>query len=58
MMINKSGTKIWMDIHNKPADSKQYFSFMSNHPRHCSTNVLFSLARRICTIAENENVEE
>ena len=20
MMINKSGTKIWMDIHNKPTD--------------------------------------
>ena len=29
-----------------------------NHRRHCLTNIPFSLARRICTIAENENVKE
>ena len=23
-MVRKSGTKIWMDIYNKPADSKRY----------------------------------
>ena len=28
----------------------------SNHPQHYLTNILFSLARRICTI-ENENVK-
>ena len=32
--------------------------FTSNHPRHCLTNIPFSLARRICTIVENENVKE
>ena len=44
IMINKSGTKIWMDIYNKPTDSKRYVSFTSNHPRHCLTNIPFSLA--------------
>ena len=57
-MINKSGTKIWMDIYNKPTDSKWYVLFTSNYPRHCLTNILFSLARRICTIVENESVKE
>ena len=45
IMINKSGTKIWIDIYNKPTDSKRYVSFTSNHPRHCLTNIPFSLAR-------------
>ena len=61
-MIKKSGTKVWMDICNKPTDSKryalQYVPFTSNHPRHCLTNIPFSLARRICTIAKNGNVQE
>ena len=45
IMINKSGTKIWMDIYNKLTDSKRHVSFTSNHPRHCLTNIPFSLAR-------------
>ena len=55
-MINKSATKIGMDIYSKPTDSKWYEPLTSNHPQHYLTNILFSLARRICTI-ENENVK-
>ena len=59
IMINKGGTKIWMDIYNKLTDSKRYVPLTSNHPWHCLTNCLpFSLARRICTTVENENVKE
>ena len=58
IMIKKSGTKIWMDICNKPTDSKRYVIFTSNHPRYCLTNIPFSVARRICTIVENQNVKE
>ena len=47
-----------MDIYKKPIDSKRYVPFTSNHPRHCLTNIPFSLARRICTTVENENVKE
>ena len=50
--------KIWMGIYNKPTDSKRYVPYTSNHPRHCLTNIPFSLARRICTIVGNENVKE
>ena len=58
IIINKSGTKIWIDIYNKPTDSKRYVPFTSNHPRHCLTNITFSLARRICTSVENKNVKQ
>ena len=58
IMINKSGTKMWMDIYNKPKISKRYASFTSNHIHHFLTNIPFSLARRICTIVENQNVKE
>ena len=58
IMINKSGTKIWMDIYNKPTESKEYVPFMSNHARDCEANIPFSLARRICTIVKNENIKE
>ena len=48
-----------MDISSKPGtDSKRYVPFTSNHPRHCLTNIPFSLGRRICTIVENKNVKE
>ena len=58
IMISKSGAKIWMDIYYNPTDSKRYVPFTSNHPWHCLTYLPFSLARRICTIVENENVKE
>ena len=58
IMMKKSGIKIWMDTYNKPTDSKQYVRFTSNYPWHCLTNILFSLAKRICTIVESENVKE
>ena len=58
IMINKSNTKNWMDIYNKTNRPKRHVPFTSNHLRHCLTNTPFSLARRICTIVENENVKE
>ena len=58
IMINKRCTKIWMDIYNKATNSNWYVPFTSDLPRHSLTNIPFSLARRICTIVENENVKE
>ena len=59
IMINKSGTKIWMGIYNKLTDSKRYVPFTSNHPRYCLTNIPFFLASTIvCTTVENENLKE
>ena len=47
-----------MDVYNTPTDSKRHVLFTSNHPRHCLTNILFSLATRICTTVENESIKE
>ena len=56
-MINKTGTKIWMDIYNKSIDSKRYVPFTSNHPQSCLRNFPFCLARCICPIAEEEETK-
>ena len=58
IMINKTGTKIWIDIYNKPTDSKRYnMPFTSNCPRSCLRNIPFCLARRICAIAEEKETK-
>ena len=57
-MINKEGKKVFMDIYSKSTDSKRYVSFTSNHPKHCLKNIPFSLARRICMIAEKDSLKE
>ena len=58
IMINKNGTKIWMDIYQQTNRLKKICPFTSNHSRPCLKHILFSLARRICIIVENENVKE
>ena len=58
VMINKSGTKISINIYNKTTDSKRYVASTSHHPQHCLANIPFSLAERICTIMGNEHVKE
>ena len=47
-----------MDVYSKPTDAKRYVSFKSNHPTHCSKNISFSLARKICIIAERDSLKK
>ena len=54
---DKTGTKIWMNIYNKPTDSKTYVPFTWNHPRSCRRNILFCLPRCICIIVEEEDTK-
>ena len=54
IMINKTGTKIWMDIYNKPTNSKRCVPFTTNYLRSCLRIILFYLARRVCAIVEEE----
>ena len=57
IMINKSGTGFWMDIYNKPNDSKRYVPFTSNHPQSFLRNIPLCLARCICAIVEEEETK-
>ena len=47
-----------MDIYSKPTDSKRYLSLKSILLEHCLKNIPFSLARRICMIAEKDSLKE
>ena len=40
-MTNKTESKRWMYIYSKPADSKKYVAFSSNHLRGRFNNILF-----------------
>ena len=57
ILIKRNENGIWMDLYHKPTDTQRCLPFTSSHPNHCKRNIPFCLARRICTIAEN-NVEK
>ena len=54
ILIKRKNDKIWMDIYFKTTDTRRCLPFSSSHPNLCKKNILFTLARRICTIAENQ----
>ena len=51
IMINKDPetNDIWMDTFYKKTDTRRCVPFNSCHPKECKNNILFTLARRICT---------
>ena len=53
-ILIRRDTGIWMDLYHKPTDTLRYVPLNSNHPPHCKRNIPFTLARRICTIVENQ----
>ena len=53
ILIKRSENGIWMDLYNKRTNTQRCLPFTSSHPSHCERNISFCLARRICTIAEN-----
>ena len=57
ILIKRDNEKIWMDIYYKPTDTHRCLPFSSNHPNHCKKNIPFTLARRICTIVENNETK-
>ena len=58
IMIIKTGKRIITDIFYKKTDTHQYLDFHSCHPSHTKRNIPFCLARRICTIVNDENRKE
>ena len=54
ILIKRDKTKVWMDLYHKPTDTQRCLPFSSSHPNHCKRNIPFTLARRICTIVENQ----
>ena len=48
---------IWMDLYLKPTDTQQRLSHSTIHPKHCLKNIPFVMARRICSIVENNSLK-
>ena len=58
ILINKQGSRIWINIYSEPVDWNRYVPFNSNHWKRCFKNILFCLAQRICTIVENAKIRK
>ena len=54
-MVQKSE---WLFTTNQQTQIDMSHLRETTHSKHCLANILFSLARRICTIVQNENVKE
>ena len=54
ILIQRSDDKMWMDIYFKPTDTRRCLQFSSIHPNYCQKDIPLTLARRICTIVENQ----
>ena len=60
IIINKDAetSNIWMDIFYKKTNTRRCVAFNSCHPKQSKNNIPFTLARRICTIVENNEVRK
>ena len=60
IMINKDpgNNNIWLDIFYKKTDTRRCVPFDSCHRKQCKINIPLTLARRICTIAGNNEVRK
>ena len=54
--ISVKDYNISTDIYRKPTDSQQCVHFKSCHPPRAKQNIPFNLARRICTIVEDNEL--
>ena len=57
ILIKRDNTGIWMDLYHKPTDTQRCLPFSTSHPKECLKNIPFVMARRICTIVENNNIK-
>ncbi|XP_071132786.1 uncharacterized protein [Mytilus edulis] len=58
ILVIKDGTEIKTDIFYKGTDTHQYLDFNSCHPSHTKRNIPYCLARKICTVVEDEHLRE
>ena len=54
ILIKRNDDKIWMAMYFKPTETRLCLPFSSIHPNHFKKNISFTLARRICTLVQNQ----
>ena len=47
-----------MDLYHKPTNTQRCLPYSTSHPKHCLKNIPFVMARRICTIVENNSLKK
>ena len=57
VLIKRENIGIWMDLYHTPTDTQRCLPYSKSHPKHCLKNILFVMARRICTIVENNSLK-
>ena len=58
ILIYKTTTGFKTVVKNKDTDSGSYLPFTSSHPRHCKTNIPFSMARRIKALTDDDHLSQ
>ena len=54
ILIHKDNDRRSTDIYYKTTDTHQYLDFTSNLPRHIKISIPYNLARRVCTIVDDD----
>ena len=58
IMVTLQNNQVSTDIFYKPTDTHQYLHFRSCHPRHIKINLPYCMARRVCTIVDDETTKQ
>ena len=58
ILVKKNNDILTTDINYKATDCIQYLDFTSNHLRHIKKNIPYNLARRMCTIVDDEETTD
>ena len=57
ILIKRGYSGIWMDLYHKPTDTQRCLLYSTSHPKHCLKYIPFVMARRICTMVENNSLK-
>ena len=58
ILLKRDNSGIWMDLYHKLTDTQRCLPYSKSYPKHCLTIIPFVMARRICTIAENNSLNK
>ena len=57
ILIKRDNSGIWVDMYHKSTDTQRCLPYSTSHPKHYLKNIPFVMARRICTIVENDSLK-
>ena len=58
ILIKRDNSGIWKDKCHKPTNTQRCLPYSISHLKHCLKIIPFVMARRICTIVENNSLSK